>query len=193
MSEKRTGGSGTMGPTPAPFDLWTQWMRANMGAMSAAPGASVPWLASPGVTTGDEAEDLPSGALRNDPLLSTMEKLWDANPVQNVLPINWVEISKSLQTLWQREMSDPAAAMRRAADFNAKVWGATFESVRAVAEESRVGECAVALFVNQIAVTKHAGVEITQPSALLWRFRDGLVSRLEFHLDREAALKAGGI
>jgi len=72
-------------------------------------------------------------------------------------------------------------------------WGATFESVRAVAEESRVGECAVALFVNQIAVTKHAGVEITQPSALLWRFRDGLVSRLEFHLDREAALKAGGI
>ena len=128
MSEKRTGGSGTMGPTPAPFDLWTQWMRANMGAMSAAPGASVPWRASPGVTTGDEAEDLPSGALRNDPLLSTMEKLWDANPVQNVLPINWVEISKSLQTLWQREMSDPAAAMQRATDFNAKLWGATFES-----------------------------------------------------------------
>ena len=128
MSEERTGGSGTMGPTPAPFDLWAQWMRANMGSMTAAPGASVPWLTAPGVSTGDEVEDLPSGAIRNDPLLSMLEKLWDANPVQNVLPINWVEISKSLQSLWQREMSDPAKAMQRATDFNARLWGATFES-----------------------------------------------------------------
>jgi polyhydroxyalkanoate synthase len=128
MSEGKAGGSGTMGPAAAPFDLWAQWMRANMGAMTATPGASVPWLAAPGVSTGDEVEDLPSGAIRNDPLLSTLEKLWDANPVQNVLPINWVEISKSLQTLWQRELSDPAAAMQRATDFNMKLWGATMES-----------------------------------------------------------------
>ena len=128
MSEGKAGGSGTMGPAAAPFDLWAQWMRANMGAMTATPGASVPWLVAPGVSTGDEVEDLPSGAIRNDPLLSTLEKLWDANPVQNVLPINWVEISKSLQTLWQRELSDPAAAMQRATDFNMKLWGATMDS-----------------------------------------------------------------
>jgi hypothetical protein len=88
----------------------------------------VPWLAAPGVSTKEDGENVPSGALRNDPLLSTMEKLWDANPVQNVLPINWVEIGKSLQTLWQRELSDPVNAMQRAADFNAKVWGAAFEN-----------------------------------------------------------------
>ena len=128
MTEERTGGSGTMGPAAAPFDLWAQWMQANMGPMTAAPGASIPWLAAPGVSTGDEVKDLPSGAIRNDPLLSTLEKLWDANPLQNVLPINWVEISKSLQTLWQRELSDPAAAMQRATDFNMKLWGATMES-----------------------------------------------------------------
>ncbi len=51
----------------APFDLWTQWLRANMGEITATPGASVPWLASPGVSTGDEAEALPEGAIRNDP------------------------------------------------------------------------------------------------------------------------------
>jgi len=51
----------------------------------------------------------------------------------------------------------------------------------------------VALFVNQIAVTKHGSVEISQPSAMLWLFRDELVARLEFHLDREAALRAGGL
>src|SRR5918997_6235592 len=127
MSDGNMGG-GSVGPTPAPFDQWAQWMRANMGAMSAAPGASVPWLAAPDVQSAEEAEKLPTGAIRNDPLLSTLEKLWDANPVQNVLPINWVEITRALQTLWQRELSDPVSAFQRATDFQAKVWGATLEN-----------------------------------------------------------------
>jgi len=117
----------------APFDLWTEWMRANMGAVTATPGASVPWLMTPGVSKGEEVAALPEGAIRNDPLLSTVEKLWDANPVQNVLPINWVEITRSLQTLWMREMSDPARAMQRATDFNAKLFGATMETWREAA------------------------------------------------------------
>ncbi len=58
-------------------------------------------------------------------------------------------------------------------------WGATFESVRAEAEELHQSEEAVVLFVNQIAVTRHGGVEMTQPSAMLWLFKDGLVTRLE--------------
>jgi polyhydroxyalkanoate synthase len=105
-------------------------MRANMGAMTATPGASVPWLASPGVSTGEEADPLPRGAIASDPLLSAMEKLWDANPMQNVLPINWVEITRSLQTLWMREMSDPQRAFERATDFNAKLVSATMETWR---------------------------------------------------------------
>lgn len=72
-------------------------------------------------------------------------------------------------------------------------WGTAFTSVRAEAEEVIEGSEAVALFVNQIAVTKHGSVEISQPSAMLWLFRDELVARLEFHLDRDAALRAGGL
>jgi len=72
-------------------------------------------------------------------------------------------------------------------------WGATFETVRGEAIEIIDGPDAVVLFVNQIAVTKHGGVEISQPSAILVKFRDGLASRLEFHLDRDAAPRAGGI
>jgi polyhydroxyalkanoate synthase subunit PhaC len=111
----------------APFDLWTQWLRANMGDMTATPGASIPWLASPGVSTGEEAERLPEGAIREDPLLSTMETLWDANPLQNVLPINWVEITRSLQTLWAREMSDPARAAQRATEYNRRLFETTVD------------------------------------------------------------------
>src|SRR5215212_3468515 len=122
MSEGNTPNRGSETPFPmAPFDAWAEWMRANMGAVSAAPGASVPWLMSPGVSAGEETAQLPEGAVRNDPLLSVFEKLWDANPMQNVLPIDWVEITHALQALWAREMSDPARAIERATDFNAKL------------------------------------------------------------------------
>jgi polyhydroxyalkanoate synthase subunit PhaC len=136
MSESGAGKAGTPGTgqgTIAPFDLWTEWMRANMGAVTATPGASVPWLMTPGVSTGEEVAALPEGAIRHDPLLSTVEKLWDANPVQNVLPLNWVEITRSLQTLWMREMSDPARALQRATDFNAKLFSATMDTWREAA------------------------------------------------------------
>jgi polyhydroxyalkanoate synthase subunit PhaC len=114
-------------PPMAPFDLWTQWLQSNLGAVSAPPGASVPWLASPGVSTGEETSALPEGAIRNDPLLSTMEKLWDANPLQNVLPISWADIARALQTLWAREMSDPARAMQRTTEYNRRLFETTME------------------------------------------------------------------
>src|ERR687893_1515546 len=127
MSEGGTGNGGGAGAPMAPFDLWSQWVRSTLGEVSATPGASVPWLMSPGVSTGEEADPLPEGAIRHDPLLSTLEKLWDANPMQNVLPINWVEITRSLQTLWAREMSDPVRAIERATDFNARLFETTME------------------------------------------------------------------
>src|SRR5918997_446998 len=124
MSEGRTGGAGT---PMAPFDLWTQWLRSILGEVMAAPGASVPWSMPRGVPTGEGAEPLPEGAIRQDPLLSTVEKLWDANPLQNVLPINWLEISRSLQTLWAREMSDPVRAAQRATEYNRRLFETTME------------------------------------------------------------------
>ena len=127
MSEGGANDRGEAAVPMAPFDLWMQWLRANMGEVTATPGASVPWLASPGVSTGDEVETMPEGAIRNDPLLSTLEKLWDVNPLQNVLPINWVEITRALQTLWAREMSDPARAAERAAEYNRRFFETTVE------------------------------------------------------------------
>ena len=129
MTESTTGnggGTGTGGTAPmAPFDIWSQWFANNMG--TATPGGSIPWLTKPGISTGREFESLPKGTITNDPLLSVMEKLWDANPMQNVLPINWLEITRALQTLWMREMSDPGKAIEAAAEFNAKIWRYSFE------------------------------------------------------------------
>src|ERR687896_253227 len=78
MSEERTGNAGGTSTPMAPFDLWAQWLRSTFGEVTATPGASVPWLMSPGVSTGEEAEPLPEGAIRQDPLLSTVEIWSDA-------------------------------------------------------------------------------------------------------------------
>ena len=111
----------------APFELWSEWLRNNMGNMTAIPGASVPWLMKPGISTGEETEALPQGAIASDPLMSALEKVWEANPLSNVMPIDWVEITRALQTLWMREMSDPQRAFQVATDYNRRFLEATFE------------------------------------------------------------------
>src|ERR671916_914911 len=103
------------------FKMWSEWLKSNMGHMSATPGASVPWLMKPGISTGEEAEPLPQGAMANDPLLSAVEKLADANPLQNIMPLDWVEITRALQTLWMREMSNPARAMQVVTEYNQRL------------------------------------------------------------------------
>src|SRR5918997_2709475 len=130
MSEGRAGNGGDRGEAAAPmapFDVWTQWLRSNMGEVTAPPGVSVPWLVPTGIFTGEEAEVLPEGAIRNDPMLQVVEQLWDANPMQNLLPISWVEITRALQTLWAREMSDPARATQRATEYNRRLFETTME------------------------------------------------------------------
>lgn len=72
-------------------------------------------------------------------------------------------------------------------------WGGAFESLRAEAEEIIESDAHVVMLVKQIAVTRHGGVEISQPSAIVWALAGERVARVEFHLDQAAALRAGGL
>jgi polyhydroxyalkanoate synthase len=119
-------------PSPTPsfdpfFKMWSDWLSNSMGPMTTVPGVSLPWLAKPGVSTGEEAEPLPKGAMANDPLLSALDKIWSANPFSNIVPLDWAEITRSLQTLWMREVSDPQRAMRAAADYNQRLFKKSVE------------------------------------------------------------------
>ncbi len=93
----------------APFEAWSEWLKNNMDATSATQGS-----------TGEEAGA--EGATASDPLMSAMQKLSDANPMSNIIPLDWMEISKSLQTLMKREMSDPQRAMKVAMDYNRRLF-----------------------------------------------------------------------
>jgi polyhydroxyalkanoate synthase subunit PhaC len=135
MTDSGGDGGRTMGVpmegSTMPFDpffkMWSEWLRDNMGPMTTVPGASLPWLTKPGITTGEEIEPLPEGAMANDPLLSAINQIWDANPLSNIIPLDWMEITRALQTLWMREMSDPARAMQVATDFNLRLFEQSME------------------------------------------------------------------
>jgi ketosteroid isomerase-like protein len=78
----------------------------------------------------------------------------------------------------------------------ARAWsdfGAAFESVRADLKEVRESDDHVVLFADQVVVTRHGGVEMSQPSAMVWGFDGPRVTRLEFHLDRAQALERAGM
>ena len=110
---KDNTGTGVSG-AGAPFDVWSDWLKTSMGAMS--PGSG-----------GEAAGAASEGATARDPLMSAMMKLADANPIRNIIPLNWMEISKSLQTLWTREMSDPVRAMQVATDYNVRLFDTTMK------------------------------------------------------------------
>ena len=62
-----------------------------------------------------------------------------------------------------------------------------FDSLRIeFGEMSEIGE-AVLDHVILKGVPRGTTAEIEQPAAAVWRFRDGLLRRVEFHIDRDAA------
>ncbi len=66
-------------------------------------------------------------------------------------------------------------------------WLDTFGSIRFELESiEEVGDNVLTLG-RQVNVSRHGGVELEQPSAAVWKFRDGKIVQVEFHLDRERA------
>jgi ketosteroid isomerase-like protein len=65
-------------------------------------------------------------------------------------------------------------------------WLETFTNVTLEMEAvEEIGDNVLTL-VKQIGTTRH-GVDVEQPSAAVWKFRDGRLARVEFHLDRDRA------
>src|ERR671911_2117334 len=118
--DKNTGAPNSGSAIFAPFEAWSEWLRNNMGNMSVPPGF-----------TSKEAGAASEGATASNPLVSVMRNLPD-NPMSNIIPLDWIEISKALQILHKRQMSDPQRTMQVATNYNqhlsdmtAKVWSDT--------------------------------------------------------------------
>jgi uncharacterized protein len=72
-------------------------------------------------------------------------------------------------------------------------WTSAFESFRIEVEEMVDAGDNVVSLVRQIGIPKGAHAEIETQGAAVWMIREGRLRRVEFHLDRNAALRAAGL
>jgi ketosteroid isomerase-like protein len=72
-------------------------------------------------------------------------------------------------------------------------WLAPFESYHLEPEEWRQGDDRLVFLGRQKAIPKGGGSEVTSDAAAVLFFDAGMLKRVEFHLDRAAALRSAGL
>jgi len=108
--------------------LWTSWMKATTELLADPGGQAAPvWRAAPDRNAAAGLRQLDE-TLRKDPLLHSIDQLWNANPLREVVPLDWAEIVQALRTVWLRSLADPAAALSSLAELNARAWQSAIET-----------------------------------------------------------------
>ncbi len=133
---------------PGPDEVlraWSSWMQAAFGspdpARTGSDHAAPPWWqAAPDAAAGHllaaaltQLNDL----IAKDPLLGTLDQLWNANPLRDIVPVDWAEIARALRTVWLRSLAQPGNTLATAAELNARllttaaqIWDETFRRWR---------------------------------------------------------------
>ena len=113
-------------PSEMMLGLWTSWVESASKLASdlgAAPGGVLGqalWQMSPDQLTSG-LKQLGDMAAKDSILASILRATDDAlnaNPLRQVIPVDWAEIARALRTIWLRTISRPESAMAAAADFN---------------------------------------------------------------------------
>src|SRR5829696_3068182 len=116
------------GTAPGPdvmLGLWASWMDRMAAPAQAAAGQGKPWWQ---MTTDAPAPDVLAGGVKHlqeslskDPTLRSIDQMWNANPLREVVPIDWAEIARALRAVWLRSLREPETA-RAIAEFNTDLW-----------------------------------------------------------------------
>jgi len=121
----KTQGSGNVPGPDVMLGLWASWMDQMSAPAQASAGQSKPWwqmtadAATPDVLAGGvkQLEE----TLSKDPTLRSIDQMWNANPLREVVPVDWAEIARALRTVWLRSLSKPETA-KAVMDFNTDLW-----------------------------------------------------------------------
>ena len=116
-------------PSPSPemmLGLWTSWVEyvSKLASdMAAAPGCAPQQASqqmSPDQFTGGLQQFGEMAATESilDSILRASDDALNANPLRQIIPVDWAEIARALRTVWLRSVSRPETAMAAAADFN---------------------------------------------------------------------------
>jgi polyhydroxyalkanoate synthase len=66
--------------------------------------------------------------LAANPMLRAMDRMWNANPFRQVIPVDWAEVAWALRTIGLRTAMHPGRAFAATAALQADLWRATTEA-----------------------------------------------------------------
>ncbi len=130
--------AGTVPPGPEMvLGLWTSWVEAasKLGRGMALAPEGLPEQAARPMPPDQLAGSLLQGSMRQlgellarDPLVRAAEDALNANPLHQVIPVDWAEIARALRTVWLHAMSRPDKALAAVAEFNAQAWKSAMDA-----------------------------------------------------------------
>ena len=135
MDNERAGGVSSPGPD-AMLSVWSAWMDAASASAKqmtgqATEGGTQWWQVAPdavaGNLLGSSVKQL-NEMLAKDPMLHSIDQMWNANPLRDVVPVDWAEIARSLRSVWLRSMRQPGQALSSAMELNARFVSAATEA-----------------------------------------------------------------
>jgi len=134
-------GFGNNGPRPAGegaagvpgidamHGVWAAWMDSIAGAAGQGrTGAGGPWWQAAGDDAFAEGAKRFGDAVEKDPFLRVVDRMWNANPMRDIVPVDWAEVARALRAVWLRSLRQPGAAVAAAAELNIGLWRSTVDT-----------------------------------------------------------------
>jgi polyhydroxyalkanoate synthase len=134
MADRKSGpGSDTILPAQlapdAMLEIWSSWMDSLIQPTTQShlghPLPETQWWwhgsdAASGQLLGASLHQMHE-SLAKDPALRAIDQIWNANPLRDVVPVDWAEIARALRFVWLRSLRDPVRAFTSAAELGTKV------------------------------------------------------------------------
>ena len=109
----------------AMLGLWASWIDQMAASTRVPADHGRPWWE---MTTDNPAESMLSGGVKQlqgglsqDPTLRAIDEMWNANPLREVVPIDWAEIARALRTVWLCSLGMPRAT-EAVTELNQNLW-----------------------------------------------------------------------
>jgi len=107
-------GAGMPGPDVM-LGLWAAWMKAGLDKKHGAGPGKMWWQMTPDDVGGEMLQSAAqqwSQSLAQDPVLHSIDQMWNANPYRQIVPVDWAGIANALRTVWLRSLRNPEGTMR---------------------------------------------------------------------------------
>lgn len=123
--------SGNMPGPDVMLGVWASWMDQISASTQVLADPTRSWWE---ITAANPASSMLTGGIKQfqeslarDPTLRSIDQMWNANPLHEVVPVDWAEIARALRIVWLRSLNKPSTAMT-IADLNQDLWRSALDA-----------------------------------------------------------------